>query len=676
MTVVVVDDHQLFAEAISRYALADPAGNAIANSLSWRTVTVGSQDTARDIASRIALGVDVGPHDIVLINIELKTVDSPRCHQAGVDVLKWLRLTEDFGDVRSVHCIVYAFQTLEQLLRRRPDNLILCSPGTTFCRLPSLVPVVTERLLKLANEKALVNHRALAPFVRAGFRLPDERHAWANEWAARQIRRVTLLYGDGVSARGDSTVEPITDSTFRDALYLLDASSEAAFTPNVDEEITDLRARIGIQMAGRTISMIDDQGAALGGEAALGWRHVYSDMTGLDTAQITDGLSDGIDVKSICALEITLVDIDNRLAVLPALASHGSTDTKELRSDLEARREALIAEQFVILSAAIPGDCGCVLLDLRLAPADADLPYAQMSGALVLQALRRHYPTLPVVMSTASNKLVALEAMERLGGDAYWVKQGIDEHRTAEETVTNCRRLLTLIQKATGPKYQFLHRYGQTVRSLRDAPADSHWWEQASWGALVQASPSRVVVLVLLEETVAAIRRYLRRAEMGYGYNPSQDDRFTVWSVLQHLGKIVEEIHRFDLVEDPSSGLIGSAWEKGLTTQPRVFKGTTGDVLTGREDWFGYYLYQIRNTASHLTRARDSINWADLCTYASYVLAYAMAGPPVRKIDPRAENIRRRKDESGYSFNTRALTFLLKKPQFGAQRRVFDVLVD
>ncbi|MBK7970970.1 MAG: response regulator [Bacteroidetes bacterium] len=75
-----------------------------------------------------------------------------------------------------------------------------------------------------------------------------------------------------------------------------------------------------------------------------------------------------------------------------------------------------------------------ILLDLRLQNEKGVRIDAEMlSGGVLLANIRKQYPGLPVLMTTASNKSWSYEELQRLGCDAFWTKEGIDAHLSTED---------------------------------------------------------------------------------------------------------------------------------------------------------------------------------------------------------------------------------------------------
>ncbi|MCL5028477.1 MAG: response regulator, partial [Bacteroidetes bacterium] len=96
----------------------------------------------------------------------------------------------------------------------------------------------------------------------------------------------------------------------------------------------------------------------------------------------------------------------------------------------------------LIISPANDGrfDPDVILLDLRLFPAYDELhrhDVEKMSGALLLKMLREEYLGIPIIVTTASNKVWTYAKLIELGADAYWIKEGLDEKYDVNDSKSN-----------------------------------------------------------------------------------------------------------------------------------------------------------------------------------------------------------------------------------------------
>lgn len=117
---------------------------------------------------------------LFLINVNYKTENIARADNAGILFLKYLRLNH-FNQ----HCVLYSFLSREQLMIQDTHNSIIFSEGITFIRMPEDLNKIDFE--SLAVKKAPDN---LSGYFKAEFRLPDDRHFFANWWGVLQLWKV------------------------------------------------------------------------------------------------------------------------------------------------------------------------------------------------------------------------------------------------------------------------------------------------------------------------------------------------------------------------------------------------------------------------------------------------------------------------------------------------------
>jgi CheY-like chemotaxis protein len=369
---------------------------------------------------------------IVLINVELNCRGGSSQQQMGVEVLKHLRLTKNFYDrkkspalennIRDVHCVMYSFFTLEQILRRKPENYIVCSQGTTFICLPSDFTKVPN----LVHKKAKLD--SLGPYIRSSLTLPDERHEWANWWGIRQLCEVHKHVVDNLKTPYPEKVQDeLKKIRSKQAIHLFGYSDKelGAAHKLLSDRISGLRTTLDGRIP--RILHIDDRWED-------GWSKIFIRM-------IYPNASLNKQTTSSSELNSTYIDFflanEPLFRVFKAFASDGTAS--ELA---EKRMDSICAG----LDDAMRFNPNLVLLDLRLLNETGVRSDAvSLSGAKVLRWLRDRSYGIPVIMTTASNKVWSLEQLIQLGADAFWVKEGLDERKTPGESVRNYIRLLRLV---------------------------------------------------------------------------------------------------------------------------------------------------------------------------------------------------------------------------------------
>lgn len=185
----------------------------------------------------------------------------------------------------------------------------------------------------------------------------------------------------------------------------------------------------------------------------------------------------------------------------------------------------------------------CVLLDLRLFDEDANS--AQLKGASgerLLRMIRKDFPFVPVIVTTASNKIWTYECVESAGADAFWVKEGFDEYRTAGDSVVNYSLLIGLVNRALGKKYLTLRALARYTESLRNE-LGSHWSRSVTWLDNTATSCDVDLLLLTLLDACEAIRQYLRDFELTSRGYLSVREAFVLSGFVNKIAGVYELVH-------------------------------------------------------------------------------------------------------------------------------------
>src|SRR5690606_30518581 len=236
-----------------------------------------------------------------------------------------------------------------------------------------------------------------------------------------------------------------------------------------------------------------------------------------------------------------------------------------------------------------------ILLDLRLfGENEKSIDLDKISGKKLLELLRKDFSGIPILISTASNKIWSYEKLMKLGADAYWIKEGIDSHFDAEETTQNYHKLLWLINQLTSKEYQFIKTIYHNIREI-ELNEDLWWKKEIIWenGERYSLDNSNFAdIIICLKHVAEKYRTYLKQFRLGLYYvsdELSERQSGAGWqlkSIINDLGIIFEIIHQ--------------------TVQRRVNTITIGGRIENnierdknRGDWVAQLMYYLRNKASH-----------------------------------------------------------------------------
>lgn len=184
-----------------------------------------------------------------------------------------------------------------------------------------------------------------------------------------------------------------------------------------------------------------------------------------------------------------------------------------------------------------------VLLDLRLFnETERSIDIENLSGTLLLEKIRRDFRGIPILMTTASNKIWTFEKLINLGIDAYWIKEGLDEQRTAQDSVENYCRLFTLVDKMTDGRYQILKDFSDYAEKL-EQNKNNHWCKQVKWLNGEITAGNIEIISKTLNFSVSILKNYLHNYYLNYGHKGKFNEAFALSGLINKLGGVYENVH-------------------------------------------------------------------------------------------------------------------------------------
>lgn len=578
------------------------------------------------------------------------TADGRRQDLQGVDILKHIRLTPWLEQARTWHAVVYSFEPIEQILSRRPGNLILLSPGTTFLRLPDAIELDTaltraipvraqawrglsaaEMLADLARRSpASPTIRDLRTFVAADYVPPDSAHDISNRWGIYEILRAYDDCDRGVAPGKRFPEVECPEILPPQVLHFVQSldGKKARFLDGevqqggrtVDSATVEALSLLESVARGRTVAYIDD-------EAHVGWRRVLERL-------LASGRTDDSDdwLKTPAASDRSQP---------PTLLRNWARDVAAVVGDRTAqdgidRRYCQDLARWVIEQQA-----DLLILDLRLlGTQDGSRAPRDVSGMKVARAVREMAPYLPILLFTASNKAETLFASQSLAIDDFWMKPGLGEHRAVRGGSKSLQSLAKKLARLMGHDYAWLAKAGAVVEEIKGAAPNSHWWEQMIvWpspivvgdttppgltdtyvpdDSLSDGLRKKIVALVrtALDLSRASLRITVDRDTLKGQLGPTTLAAALRAAAFNRLGQVVELIHD----EDPLR-FIEAVSLRG-STNSRVGGGERRDkrYVHRRNDWIAFRLFAFRNSGSHAKGAATTDK--DLRSVACDALAW------------------------------------------------------
>lgn len=229
-----------------------------------------------------------------------------------------------------------------------------------------------------------------------------------------------------------------------------------------------------------------------------------------------------------------------------------------------------------------------IFLDLRLFNEKGrSIDVDNVSGKVLLSKIRANFRAIPIVITTASNKIWTFQKLIELGADAYWVKEGLDELRGVEDSVRNYTRLISLVARMTDGRYQLLKEISDYAERMeRIYKEGTHWSTNVMWRNDETSIGDVGAVSRALNESVYVIKNYLHNYHLGYGHGDTRNESFILSGVINKMAGVYESIHNTPFYVD------------------------AGTLREERGDYNLEELRKIRNRFSHTrwTAAR----WSDL----------------------------------------------------------------
>jgi CheY-like chemotaxis protein len=655
--------------------------NAITPSDHIHVLTVNGQEKGNlyDVAEEIKGRAPENEPYIIFIDqyldcadIDFKLLQS----NAGIALIKFLRIM----NVRHHIVLITPFSGNQiELVKQSPGNLIVTSKGISFAQnLYEFKDKSLEELNKLAENT--FEGQDLTPYILTEFRLPeDERHNWANWWGIIQLTDVHRnLFPHELNNRANQYSTDIDNElkSLKSVQALQLFHHNVDFKKAVDKaaleklskqkiilanEIDKLKKRISgtgkknpkpddwtdfifdrekiisenVSVKGFNKQIFDSQievaRAALElGKCDLGKKEIEFKEIETTISNFTDKTFDVSDNfkneiskfrfsgKNKCRIIYVDDNAGKGWSEMFQILIYGSKQTDNIFKwidDTDKHIDTLYEEIKTQISKIDPH---LVLLDLRLKNESGTyLNVEEISGTNILRKIREGFPGLPVMMTTASNKVWSYQTLLNLGADAYWMKEGIDVSASlsvmerANYSIDNYRNFLRMINALSGDKYQFLKKYSLDISEIvRDS---AQWWLNPEWCNHAtdtyrkELQVDAKVITQILYDTLIIIRDYLRME-----FIQSEHEKvLNIWMyptlIIQNLAKIIEYIH--------------GVTQTGIPTTHYI-KETRGDVDAGE-------LLRIRGYASHYNDAKN-VDYESVKDFTVRLVMYLQKKPEFR----------------------------------------------
>lgn len=510
----------------------------------------------------------------------------------GLELLIWLRIKG-----LETHIVLGSLFSLESLLKNTRYAIILGTKAATYCNIP-VFPSAAE-LAEIAKERSKVEDLRIC--LSSLFDKIKFRHREANWWGVKSLWDVhNVIYNL-------SDAYPTSIETYQKTLNnyiakeLFSYDEEALKKGLIDYLYQNINNRIREN---------DIQAIALSKDKAISRNLISSFSTGRFKNDNAVKLHEAI----IQNIEVQLAQLN----VEKKSAENANTDNKEkLENWIEEIKAANPRLLYIddnakngweeILQKMLPGipidslvpvpkfkdnisglyadivkpklsqnAYTLIILDLRLFDeTDINIKPEKLSGSHLLKVIKRDYSQIPVMIITASNKRFSYSTLINLGADAYWTKEGIDEYKTAIDSVTNYELLMSYTKKLHSKEFEYLSR----LINIQGACNAECWWCEHEWINGDRTVVDFNLIKNILRQITDLYKAYLHRFFIES--NSTEDEAvFFLTSLINKFGLLVEAVHELRGKDD--------------------FEKASPLISYKRIDTIGKKIRDIRNDSSHL----------------------------------------------------------------------------
>lgn len=562
--------------------------------------------------------------NILLINSELSLPGSKRIDLKGLDLIYWLRFRKNSQKYFQGLIITFGFLNFEHLFRLNELGIILLAKGHHYIRVPISANELSSEIIKYFKPDYNTNRlEHFVPYLKYVVNLSEIRHQEANWWG---IKNLWDSYYSTKSKSDKKTIlssYPIKIKNSLDVLnnhltiikYSNDKSIFKESNINSNKILLNSSQNLlnDIQSKQPKVLLIDDL-------SDDGWSEIYQ--------------------------HILYGDFPNKNFLSIDVNSHGTVC--RLKNTIFKLIESFSPE--------------FIILDLRLFPNKDKEKFdniRMISGYYILRVIKEKHPGIPILISSASNKIWSFKEVLGAGADAYWIKEGIDNHMAFDRSYKNFHDLLEIISVFLNYEYKLLT--SMVVKRDNLLSKNEFWWvsfhidsktnqdiiqstidfetkkveneiesmdvsikKQSEYNKLnkriakfKEKVPRLLPNLIYndvksvkdaLSEVIYMYRNFLKRKYFEKAISDTSDIRewFYYSSLVLHLFKIVEMIHN-------------------LSTEHFDNFGNHRKIIKARNDKMGLKLLNLRNTCAHYKESKN-VNLNDFELYFDNIIKYLKDG--------------------------------------------------
>lgn len=443
---------------------------------------------------------------LFFIDVEIELDGGGFVSSKGIEVLKYLRLKNYFQ-----HCVMFSIVSLSELLKEHPERIILCSKGVTFVHTLDALNVNVKNTPQESSD--------LKPYFKNDYIVSDDRHSVANWWGVYCLYKIQHIMEVSKAIRALDEAKKSQEGNIKEleqALEKLQEEKPEATIPRAWKEMNSYQGIVAqyfnkiesdsiierVKMVEESFEGTQPETLNVPNSTDETPNESYSNL-GVELHN-APGRSFSVNMKDVrqnfreFPPKIIYVDdqADDGWANVFKRIIYGTTTTElfktvkiEQNTDTEQNIVSKIREAQKAFS-QMPEymlNPMLLILDLRLFSTENTRKIEEVSGIKVLELLKSDsFPSFPIMVVSASNKINFFAKTITLGALFYWQKKGLEEINDTESIIANYYDFIKSVHTICyNENIQLIYRSFlpgiQILRTERCLPKQKFWWLTSFW---------------------------------------------------------------------------------------------------------------------------------------------------------------------------------------------------
>ena len=443
---------------------------------------------------------------LFFIDVEIELDGGGPASSKGIEVLKYLRLKNYLQ-----HCVMFSIVSLSELLKEHPERIILCSKGVTFVHTIDVLNVNVKNTPQESSD--------LKPYFKNDYIVSDDRHSVANWWGVYCLYKIQHIIEVSKAIRALNEAKKSQEGNIKEleqALEKLQEEKPEATIPRAWKEMNSYQGIVAqyfnkiesdsiierVKMVEESFEGTQPETVNIPNSTDETFKESYSNL-GTELHNAT-GRSFSVNMQDVrknfreFPPKIIYVDdqADDGWANVFKRIIYGTTTTElfktvkiEQNTDTEQNIVSKIREAQKAFS-QMPKymlNPMLLILDLRLFSTENTRKIEEVSGIKVLELLKNDsFPSFPIMVVSASNKINFFAKTITLGALFYWQKKGLEEINDTESIIANYYDFIKSVHTICyNENIQLIYRSFlpgiQILRTERCLPKQKFWWLTSFW---------------------------------------------------------------------------------------------------------------------------------------------------------------------------------------------------